>query len=81
MLHRRRFTLTILTVGLLLMSRSAYAQYGAPAGGSGYNGAHGAFSNLEQMEKAGPDRKAKSDPDLIKEAKRKITDADPRVRP
>jgi len=32
------------------------------------------------MEKAGPDRKAKSDPDLIKEAKRKITDADPRVR-
>lgn len=80
MLHRRRFILTILTVGLLLMSRSAYAQYGAPAGGSGYNGAHGAFSNLEQMEKAGPDRKAKSDPDLIKEAKRKITDADPRVR-
>jgi HEAT repeat protein len=80
MLHRCRFVLTILTVGLLLASRSAYAQYGEPAGGSGYNGPHGAFSNLEQMEKAGPDRKAKSDPDLIKEAKRKITDADPRVR-
>jgi HEAT repeat protein len=80
MLHRCRFVLTILMVGLLLMSRSARAQYGAPEGGSGYNGPHGAFSSLEQMEKAGPDRKAKSDPDLIKEAKRKITDADPRVR-
>ncbi len=80
MLHRCRLTLTVVTVGLLFITRSAHAQYGSPAGGLENNGPHGAFSTFEEMEKAGPSRKAKSDPDAIKEAKRKIIDADPRVR-
>lgn len=80
MLHRCRFALTLVTAGLLFMSHPAHAQYGSPAGGPEAAGPHGAFSTFEQMEQAGPNRKAKSDPEAIKEAKRKITDADPRVR-
>lgn len=79
MLHRCRLALTVLTVGFLLVSRAAHAQYSSQFGGQ-YNGPHGAFSTFEEMEKAGPDRKAKTDPEVIKEAKRKVTDADPRVR-
>jgi HEAT repeat protein len=85
MICRCRLALAFAAViGLLLCVGSAKAQYGGAIGGNGAgtepNGPHGAFSTFEQMEQAGPDRKAKSDPDVIKEAKRKITDADPRVR-
>jgi HEAT repeat protein len=78
MLHRCRLSLIVVTLGLLLIPRAAHAQ----AGGSSYvNSQRGAgFASLEQMQNAGPSRSAKNDADLIKEAKRKITDADPRVR-
>jgi HEAT repeat protein len=83
MLYRSRLAATALLAGCLLMPFPAHAQLGPNGNGYGYNGyggPHGAVANLESLEKAGPDRKAKNDPELIKEAKRKITDADPRVR-
>lgn len=83
MFDRSRLAAAMLFAGALLLSRVALAQYNSPSGGmgsGGYTGPHGTFSTLEQMEQAGPDRKAKNDPELIKEAKRKVTDADPRVR-
>jgi HEAT repeat protein len=74
----------MLVGGLLLMSGWAHAQtYGGPlSGNAGSNsvGPTAALSTFQEMEDAVPQRSAKSDPDLIKEAKRKITDADPRVR-
>jgi HEAT repeat protein len=71
--------LIVVTLGLLLIARAAHAQSGA--GGTYTNAQRGAgFASLEQMSNAGPSRSAKNDADLIKEAKRKITDADPRVR-
>jgi HEAT repeat protein len=79
MFRTRWLALLMLTVGMLGFPQSALAQFN-PGYGSNYTGPHGAFSTFEQLEKAGPDRRAKSDPDIIKEAKRKITDADPRVR-
>jgi len=84
MSHRWLLAVTMLVVGgLLLVPGWAHAQtYGAPVGSNDVSsvGPHSAFSTFEQMEDAAPQRKAKSDPDIIKEAKRKITDADPRVR-
>jgi len=83
MLYRPRLTVTALLAGCLLIPLAASAQLGPNGNGygsSGFGGPHGAVSNLESLEKAGPDRKAKNDPELIKTAKRKITDADPRVR-
>ncbi|MGH7838041.1 MAG: hypothetical protein ACREQC_09510, partial [Candidatus Binataceae bacterium] len=83
MLYRPRLAATALLAGCLLVPLAARAQLGPNGNGyglNGYGGPHGAVSNLESLEKAGPDRKARNDPELIKEAKRKITDADPRVR-
>lgn len=77
MRHWRWSAIIALFAGFLLVPRFVRAQIGP---GSNYAGPHGAFSTLEQMESAGPGRKSKNDPDVIKEAKRKITDADPRVR-
>lgn len=63
-------------MGLALAS-PARAQYGGGGFGGGARG-----SALEQLEQAGPGslHHQKSDTDLLKEAKRKIIDADPRVR-
>jgi len=82
MVHRCGLVLAVTTAGLLLLFRTAYAQMGAPGGYGGEyrNGQHGAFSTLDQMENAGPSHSAKNDDEALKEAKRKITDADPRVR-
>jgi HEAT repeat protein len=79
MLHWRWLAIIGLFAGFLLVPLSARAQIGPGSNGS-YAGPHGAFSTFEQMENAGPGRKTKNDPDILKEAKRKITDADPRVR-
>jgi HEAT repeat protein len=86
MLYRPRLIVAVSVAALLLMPLAGHAQLG-PSGGGGfggsgnnYGGPHAAVQNLESLEKAGPDRKAKNDSELIKEAKRKITDADPRVR-
>jgi HEAT repeat protein len=79
MLHRYGLILAVVTLGVLLIAGAAHAQLGSAGGYT--NAQRGAgFASLEQMEKAGPTRSAKNDEDLIKEAKRKITDADPRVR-
>jgi HEAT repeat protein len=83
MLYRLRLTATALLAGCLLIPLAARAQLGPNGNGygsNGFGGPHGSVANLESLEKAGPDRKAKNDPELIKTAKRKITDADPRVR-
>ena len=77
MLDRRRLFSAALIAGLFAFAGVARAQ---PLSNQNYAGPHGAFSNFEQMEQAGPGRKGKNDPDIIKEAKRRITDADPRVR-
>jgi len=77
MRERFRLSLAALIAGFFLVVGSAYGQ---PLSNPNYGGPHGAFSNLEQMEQAGPGRKGKNDADTIKEAKKRITDADPRVR-
>jgi HEAT repeat protein len=61
--------------GVLALPCSAFAQYG-------FTGPRGSSAPFEQLEKAGPDslHHPKADADMIKEAKRKISDADPRVR-
>jgi hypothetical protein len=80
--QRRGWWMAVLSVGVLMVAHEARAQIGGPGmAGNGYAGPQGAFSTFEQMESAGPGRRgAKQDSDIIKEAKRKITDADPRVR-
>jgi HEAT repeat protein len=47
-----------------------------------YSGARGSADSMARLEKAAPNalNKGQSDEDLIKEAKRKIADADPRIR-
>jgi HEAT repeat protein len=71
------FLTAIITGALLALPLRAFAQYG-------YSGPPGSasMSALQTLEQAGPNtlKHGKSDDDLIKEAKRKITDADPRVR-
>src|SRR5271163_2320784 len=80
MLHRFRLILTVVTIEMLLIAGAAHAQVGGP-GGAGNAQRGSSFASLEQMgESAGPQKSAKNDEDQIKEAKRKITDADPRVR-
>jgi len=65
---------TALVAGLLALPRLASAQFG-------FTGPQGT-SALQQLESAGPDslHHPKSDAEMLKEAKRKISDADPRVR-
>lgn len=77
--HRRVWWMALLSAGVLMFAGEARAQIGGP-GGNGYAGPQGAFSTFEKMENAVPGRTSKQDSDIIKEAKRKITDADPRVR-
>ena len=74
---RRRLVIAALIAGFFAAAGSAGAQ---PISNQNYGGPHGAFSNFEQMEQAGPGRKGKNDADILKEAKTRITDADPRVR-
>ena len=70
--------LAVFAAAALLCPRIAAAQYGG-----NFTGPRGATAPLQQLEQAGPGslkRNAKSDEEMVKEAKRKITDADPRVR-
>jgi HEAT repeat protein len=81
MLQRHRLLAAAWLVASLLIARDGLAQIGSSgANGVGYAGPQGAFSTFEKMESAGPSRTNKQDSEVIKEAKRKITDADPRVR-
>jgi len=81
MLQQRRLLIAAALAAGLLIAGKSRAQIGsAGANGVGYAGPQGAFSTFEQMENAGPSRTKKDDSEVIKEAKRKITDADPRVR-
>jgi HEAT repeat protein len=59
----------------LALPCSASAQYG-------FTGPRGSSAPFQQLEQAGPDslHHPKSDDEMIKEAKRKVSDADPRVR-
>ncbi|HKV55246.1 MAG TPA: HEAT repeat domain-containing protein [Candidatus Binataceae bacterium] len=65
----------VFLAGALASPLAAYAQYG-------FSGPHGSTSPLETLEKAGPDslHHSESDDQLIKEAKKRFADADPRVR-
>jgi hypothetical protein len=85
MLERRRLVAAVLIAGATLWARTAGAQFGSggpgPGGGAGAYSPQAAVNNLQNLESDGPStHKAKDDADLIKEAKRKVGDADPRVR-
>src|SRR5437899_8650494 len=67
----------VVVAGAIAIPRSASAQqYG------GLPGPRSPSMSLQSLENAGPDsmHHGKSDDDLLKEAKRKYADADPRVR-
>jgi HEAT repeat protein len=67
----------VVVAGAIAIPRSASAQqYG------GLPGPHAGSMSLQSLENAGPDslHHGQSDDDLLKEAKRKYADADPRVR-
>ncbi len=77
MRDRFRLILAALTAGFCFIGGSAHGQ---ALSNQNYAGPHGAFTSLEQMEQAGPGRKGRNDVDQIKAAKKRIADADPRVR-
>jgi HEAT repeat protein len=65
----------VFLLGALAFPILAYAQMG-------YMGPRGTGSSLQSLEQAGPDslRHGESDDELIKDAKKRVADADPRVR-
>src|SRR4029077_20665347 len=73
------FVAVVIAGALVALPLRAYAQYG-----SGFSGPRGMSpsSTLQSLDQAGPNtlKHAKSDDEQIKDAKRKIIDADPRVR-
>jgi HEAT repeat protein len=74
-MSQRRFLAAAALAGAALMApRVAHAQLGVPGPGN--------TAPLAALEQAGPDslHHSKSDAEIIKDAKRKISDADPRVR-
>ncbi len=69
------FLAAIIVGALLALPLHAYAQFGGVPGA-------GSMSAMQALDRAGPStlKHGQSDDDLIKAAKREITDADPRVR-
>ena len=61
--------LVALLAGFFAIGGVAHAQ---PLANQNYAGPHGAFSNFEQMEQAGPGRKGKNDPDITWERADKV---------
>jgi HEAT repeat protein len=70
----RALTVAIVLAGALALPLPSFAQ-------AGYTGPRGPNSFLQNLETIGPNtQNAKADDDLIKEAKKRYADADPRVR-
>jgi HEAT repeat protein len=69
-------TLAVFLAGALAAPCAAFAQIGSAS-----TGPHNPYNVLQNLEAAGPStRQGKADDELIKEAKKRLADADPRVR-
>lgn len=77
MLSSRLIAAVIVAIVALALAMPAFAQMGNARSGLGSSQSP---LNLQNLESAGNQKKGEKDEDVIKDAKRQIADADPRVR-
>ncbi|HZP44410.1 MAG TPA: HEAT repeat domain-containing protein [Candidatus Binataceae bacterium] len=81
MLRRGQLMAALIAAAVPLSAGWAHAQAGPGNLPPGAYSPQATLQNFEDMESSGPSaRKPKDDAELLKEAKRKVADADPRVR-